>query len=108
MEGVVIWPPRGATQGNPRVLGRRPGRTIVQIAPWGSYGGTEVLYALCSDGSVWRAARDRDVGGEVVWREVPGIEAVAGGMVVGFTYGPPEPTEVLVGTEMPGGSEKQW
>lgn len=104
MEGVVIWPPRVLDS---RISGPSR-RHIVQIAPWGSYGGTEVLYALCSDGSVWRAARDRDVGGEVVWREVPGIEAVAGGQVVGFTYDPPEPELGLVGTEVPGGSEKQW
>lgn len=104
MAGVVIWPPR-------RDLARVSAaskRVIVQIAPWGSYGGTEVLYALCSDGSVWRAARDRDVGGEVVWRQVPDIADVPGGMVVGFTYEPPEPVEGLVGTEAPGQSEKQW
>ena len=104
---VVIWPPRGVSPGNPRPSGPSR-RHIVQIAPWGSYGGTEVLYALCSDGSVWRAARDRDVGGDVVWREVPGIEGVPGGQVIGFTYDPPEPEERLVGTEAPGQPEKQW
>lgn len=84
-------------------------RQIVQIAAWGGLGSTEALYALCSDGTVWRAARDRDVGGDVVWRQVPEIaDFVPAGEVVGFVYNPPQPELGLVGTEVPGQSEKQW
>lgn len=83
-------------------------RIIEHIACWGSYGGTEVLYALCADGTVWRCARDRDVGGDPVWRQVPAIDdAVAPDQVLGFTFEPPQPAEEAVPAAVPQ-SEVQW
>ena len=66
-------------------------RTIQQISCSAAYGGIEILYALCSDNTVWRAAYDR-VLGEVVWRQMPDInDAVLGGAVLGQTLEPPQP-----------------
>ena len=86
-------------------------RTITQISCSAAYGGIEILYALCSDNTVWRAAYDR-VLGEVVWRQVPDIDsAVGGGQVLGQTLEPPEPQldlELQADQRAALIDEKQW
>ena len=86
-------------------------RTITQISCSAAYGGIEILYALCSDNTVWRAAYDR-VLGEVVWRQVPEIDsAVLGGQVLGQTLEPPEPQlDLPLQTDARASvvDEKQW
>lgn len=88
-------------------------RVITQIACWGaaagqSGGGMEALYALCADGTVWRAARDRDAGGGVIWRQVPPISDAVVGEPLGLTAGPPQP-ELFPEVDIPHiVDEKQW
>lgn len=100
MDGVVIWPPR---RDLPRVSAGfegPPPSKVVQIAVWGGDRGPEVLYALRDDGSIWRASLSGQVG--LVWLPVPGIEEAVAQAFQG------ELATGLVGTEAPGGSEKQW
>ena len=67
-------------------------RTISQISCSAAYGGIEILYALCSDNTVWRGAYDR-VLGEVVWRQVPQIDdaVLTSGASLGRTLERSEP-----------------
>ena len=84
-------------------------RTISQISCSAAYGGIEILYALCSDNTVWRCAYDR-VLGEVVWREVPPIDAAPREPQFGATFSTAEPELDLSRQADPERrtGEKQW